>query len=60
VFIFEKIYLGQDLINEILSWRISYYDTKCSTDNVISLFISFVAIHAPNTHKLNVPVAHLT
>ena len=32
---FAKIYLCRDLIQEFLSWRISYYDMKCSTDNVM-------------------------
>jgi len=31
---FAKIYLGRALIQEFLSWRISYYDMKCSTDIV--------------------------
>jgi hypothetical protein len=33
---FAKIYLGRALIQEFLSWRISYYDMKCRTDNVMS------------------------
>jgi len=32
---FAKIYLGRALIQEFLSWRISYYDIKYSTDNVM-------------------------
>ena len=32
---FAKTYLGRALIPEFLTWRISSYDIKCSTDNVM-------------------------
>ena len=32
---FAKIYLGRALKHEFLSWCISHYDMKCSTDNVM-------------------------